>query len=86
MGKSNIRLVEQAALPKSPIKPNKKNNIILGIILGLMAGMGLVFFIAYMETSIKTEEDVEHYLRLPMLGTLYRKPKGTKNHPDPYML
>ncbi len=68
MGKSSIRLIEPAARPESPIKPKKKLNIILGIILGLMSGVGLVFLMEYMETNIKTEEDVEHYLKLPVLG------------------
>lgn len=68
MGKSTIRLIEPAAIPASPIKPKKKLNIILGIILGLMTGVGLVFLMEYMETNIKTDDDVQRYLQLPLLG------------------
>ncbi len=76
MGKSYIRLIEPAALPKFPIKPKKKLNIILGIILGLMSGIGLSFLLEYLETSIKTEEDVQQYLQLPVLGIVPEVEKG----------
>ena len=78
MGKSSIRLIEPAALPKSPIKPKKKLNIILGIILGLMTGVGLVFLMEYMETNIKTDDDVKRYLQLPVLGIVPEAEKAVK--------
>ena len=69
-GKSNIRLIEPADLPRSPIRPRKALNIILAVIFGLVSGVGLAFLMEYMETNIKTEEDVEIYLRLPVLGII----------------
>ncbi|MGA1826080.1 MAG: polysaccharide biosynthesis tyrosine autokinase [bacterium] len=70
MKNSNIRFTEPATVPASPIKPKKKLNIILGFILGLMSGVGLIFLMEYMETGIKTEDDVKHYLELPVLGLI----------------
>ncbi len=69
-GKSNVRLIEPADLPQFPIKPKKLLNIILATLIGLISGVGLAFLMEYMETNIKTEEDVEQYLHLPVLGII----------------
>lgn len=70
----DIRVIDEARIPKSPIKPNKKLNLAIGGILGLMMGVMLVFFLEYMDNTIKTTEDVERTLDLPILGVI---PKDT---------
>lgn len=65
---SNIRIVETASLPTDPVKPNKKKNLLLSIILGLFGGIGLAFFMEYLDQSISNEEDVENYLGLAVLS------------------
>jgi tyrosine-protein kinase Etk/Wzc len=66
----NIRIIETAELPTSPIKPNKKRNFIIGIVMGLGAGMGLAFAVHTMDTKLKTVEDIYSYVKLPILGTI----------------
>lgn len=72
---SNIRIVEKAVLPQAPVKPNKKRNILLGAVLGLMFGIGIAFLREYMDQSLRTEEDVQKYLDLPVLSVI---PKAEK--------
>ena len=67
---SNISIVDRASVPGSPIKPNIKLNVILGAIVGLGLGLGLVFFLEYLDNTIKSPEDVEEYLKIPLLGVL----------------
>lgn len=67
---SNIRIVEPASLPIFPIKPNKKKNLLLSIILGLFGGIGLAFFLEYLDQTVRTEEDVEQHLGLPVLSII----------------
>jgi uncharacterized protein involved in exopolysaccharide biosynthesis len=67
---SNIRITERAVVPKYPAGPNKKRNIILGMVLGLMIGIGLSFLWEYMDRSIHTEEDVQRYAGLPVLSVI----------------
>jgi polysaccharide biosynthesis transport protein len=67
---SNIRVVDAAELPKSPVKPRVLLNLALGIILGLGLGVGLAFFQEYMDKTLKTPDEVEHLVRLPSLGVL----------------
>ena len=75
---SNIRIAEEAPLPVNPIKPKKKLNVILSIVLGLLTGIGLSFFWDYLDRSLRTEEDIERYLALPVLSVvpLVQAPEG----------
>jgi len=90
---SNIRIVEEAIIPKWPVSQNKIRNLILGFILGLMGGIGLVFFIDYLDRSLRTEEDVHRHIGLPVLavipeaknkkGDAQRKKRPGKHSPEP---
>jgi capsular exopolysaccharide synthesis family protein len=67
---SNIRVVDGAELPKSPVKPRVYLNLALGMFLGLSLGVGLAFFQEYMDDTLKTPDEVESLLRLPSLGVV----------------
>ena len=64
-----IRLVDRAVPPQYPVSPKKKLNLILGVIIGLGLGVGVTFFLEYMDNSVRTVEDVEQ-LKLPLLGSI----------------
>jgi uncharacterized protein involved in exopolysaccharide biosynthesis len=72
---SNIRILERAVLPKSPIGPNKKQNLIIAVIIGLMLGVAYSFSWEFLDRSLKTEEDAQKYLNVPVLGII---PKVSK--------
>ncbi|MCF6159563.1 MAG: polysaccharide biosynthesis tyrosine autokinase [wastewater metagenome] len=65
---TNIQIVDNAAVPTAPIKPNKKLNVLLSMIVGLTMGVGLAFFIEYLDNTIKGPDDVEQHLKIPLLG------------------
>lgn len=67
---SSIRVTEKATLPRVPVSPNKKRNIILGIIFGLMIGVGLSFLKEYLDQTLHTEDDIQKYLDLPVLSVI----------------
>ena len=67
---SLVTIVRIAEPSKAPVKPNKTLNIVLGIIFGLMVGIGLAFFIEYLDTSVKTIDDVERALQAPVIGVI----------------
>ncbi len=56
-----------AAFAKSP---NKPLNLILGAVLGLAFGLGIAFMLEFMDTSVKSIEDVERYLKVPVLAVI----------------
>lgn len=69
---NNVRIMDYAKTPQSPIKPRKKLNAMLGLLVGFMLGGGLAFLLAYLDTSVRTIEDVEKYFSWPVLGIIPR--------------
>lgn len=67
---NNIRLVDRALQPGAPIRPKVASNILLALIVGLLGGVGLALFLEYLDDTLKTHEDVERYLKLPLLGVI----------------
>ena len=56
---SNVRIVEPAVTPIRPVKPRKMLNLAVGIVLGLCTGLGLAFFVEYMDDTVHVPEHVE---------------------------
>jgi capsular exopolysaccharide synthesis family protein len=65
-----VEIIDRAQPGAKPVRPNKPLNIILGVIIGLVVGVGLAFFIEYLDTSVKTIDDVERTLGSPVLGVI----------------
>jgi len=75
----NVWVVEKANLPMRPAKPNKKLNIFLAFFLGLGGGIGLAFFIEYLDNTIKSPDEAEEKLGLSVLGIIPKLRKKEKN-------
>lgn len=67
---SSVVIVDEAAVENKPVKPNIPLNITVGVVVGLIMGFGLAFFIEYLDTSVKTIDDVERALQAPVLGVI----------------
>lgn len=65
-----VQVRDMAKPGLKPVSPNKPLNIALGIIVGLAVGIGLAFFIEYLDTSVKTIDDVERSLEAPVLAVI----------------
>lgn len=70
-----VEIIEPAEAPPEnrPVSPNLLLNVMLSIVVGFVAGIGLAYFIEYLDTSVKTVDDVERYLGLPVLGVIPQK-------------
>jgi len=85
-----VQVTDRAEPGKAPVKPNKTVNIVLGLIFGLIMGIGLAFFIEYLDTSVKTIDDVERTFQAPVLGVIpqnigYLVDEGTESkHAEAY--
>ena len=66
----NVQVIDQAELPKGPVKPNKFMNIVIAAILGFMIGIAVIFLREYLDNTIKTPNDVEKYLDLSTIGII----------------
>jgi len=65
---SNIMVLDRAEVPKRPSKPKTVFNIMLSLIVGLLGGVGLAFFVEYLDNTVKSPDDVEKNIALPSLG------------------
>ncbi|SMC23243.1 Capsular polysaccharide biosynthesis protein [Clostridium acidisoli DSM 12555] len=66
----DVRIMDKGQLPDKAIEPKKSLNIAIAFILGLMVSIGLSFLLEYMDSTIKTTDDIKRYLDLPVLGTI----------------
>jgi len=64
----NMTVIDKASFPLQPVKPNRVLVLLAGFIGGLGVALGLAFFVNYLDDSVKSQEDVETYLRIPFLG------------------
>lgn len=63
-----VNLVYEAAVPQERSGPDLLKNIALAMILGCVLAMGVLLAVYAADDSLRTEEDVERYLGLPVLG------------------
>ncbi len=77
----NIRVIEPARVPSRPVRPNKRLNTMIGIVMGMVMGTGLAFFREYLDTTIKTIDYLKSFNQ-PVLGLIpsmeeVKQPKST---------
>lgn len=63
-------IIEPARLPSSPSSPNHRNDAVVGLMLGVIAGIGLAFLRDRLDDKFKSRVDVERTLQAPVLATV----------------
>ncbi len=68
----NVVILAPAELLENPapVQPNPELNMAIAFVVGLMAAVGLAFLLEYLDQSIRTEQDIEQYLELPVIGAI----------------
>ncbi|HAT4243739.1 YveK family protein [Clostridium perfringens] len=66
----NVQVIQKPQLPDRPISPNKKQNILIAFVLGLVLGGGIVLSIEYLDNTFKSREELEKTLELPIIGAI----------------
>lgn len=67
---NNIHIVDPAKPQRLPYRPNKPMNMAIGLAVGLLFGIGLAFFVERLDSSVKTPDDIDRYIKLPALGVI----------------
>jgi polysaccharide biosynthesis transport protein len=73
---NNIQVVDQARAPGGPFKPRPAINLIMSLGLGLLIGAALALGLEQLDDSIKSPEDVDTKLGVPLLGAIPMLGKG----------
>jgi capsular exopolysaccharide synthesis family protein len=76
---NNLSIVDAAAIPLFPYKPNLQSNLIAGLGIGLFLGLCMVFLLEYLDDSIRFPDMVERALGVPLMGVV---PMGDKRRGD----
>ena len=67
---TNIIVHQVPEIGDDPVSPNVPLNLALGAVVGLIFGVGIAFCLEYLDTSVKSLEDVELYLKVPVLAVV----------------
>ncbi len=72
---SNISIVQTASYPMNTSRPNKLQNIFLGLLFAIFISIGGAFIAEYMDNTIKSPEDVMNKIKLETLVVIAKYPK-----------
>ena len=72
----NIWIMREASLPQAPSNQKPKRNMLLGFFLAISAGIGMAFFLEYLDNTLKSSDDVENRYGLTVLGTVLETRKN----------
>ncbi len=67
---SDLRIIEPARVPASPTGPRRMRAILIGLLLSLVAGVGLTLLLEYLDNTVKSVEDVARTTQLPTLALI----------------
>lgn len=70
----NVSIAQPAQRPLQPVAPRKALNLVLGVLLGALGGLGLAFGAEYFDHSFTTGHDLEVRLGIPLLGAIPEQP------------
>lgn len=81
---AHARVIEKAAPPISPVKPNKLNIVLIGFVLSALLGACLAVFRDLLDNTLKSPDDVFEHLHAPLLGVMPAI-SLKKGHVGPYL-
>jgi len=67
---NNISIQDPAKVPVIPVKPSKRLNVLIALIVGLFGGAGLAFFFEYLDDTVKNVGDLERLVKWSFLGNV----------------
>ena len=67
-----VKMIDPATFPNQPLPSTTPRKVLFGAIIGLSLGLGAAFLLEYMDSSLKTSEDVSRFLNIPLIGEIPR--------------
>ncbi len=70
MNVNNVSILTTAEVEVDPVSPNFFLNIVIGFLAGLMFSIGLSLLIEFLDNKLRSEEEIDSILGLPILGSV----------------
>ena len=67
---SHVRVIQRGYLPEKPIRPDKKRILLMGLLAGPLLGLALAFGLEALDSSLKTPDQTENFLKQPILAAI----------------
>ena len=67
---TEVQVVDEPTLPDRRVAPSRSKTLVLAFLLGILGSSGFVIARELMNRTVKTSEDIENYLGLPVLGQI----------------
>ena len=67
---NGVEVIDKAQVPTNPVAPNKKMNILIAGVLGIMVGLFSIFLMEFLNNKMRTPQDIDRTLGLPLLGVI----------------
>ena len=80
LGDTSVVVVSEASIPESPIKPNKKLNVAIALVLSFMVFSLLAFVLEHLDNTLKTPEDINRELGLSVIGVIPKMTRQNTHH------
>lgn len=68
--KGNVHIIQQPIVPEIPVRPNKKMNVAIGALFGMMIGLGVTFLKEFINNTYSNKEELERDLEIPCIGII----------------
>ena len=66
----NVKVIESVEEPKIPVTPKKYLNISMGIVIGLLAGVGISILLETVDNTFKDRDEIERVVGIPVIGII----------------
>jgi len=66
----NVGILDEALIPNYPVNNKGTQKVLLGILTGLMVALGIIYFIEYFDTTVRSAEDIEKGLGVCVIGII----------------
>ena len=82
---TNVQVVDSAEIPRAPILPNHRRDFMFAFMVGMLLAVGLAFGLEYLDSRIKTPDDIKAHLDVPFLGLVPSIPVKTAPNGAPLL-
>lgn len=75
----NIQAIGKVNMPLNPVKPNKRLNVVVSFFMGIIIAVFIILFKEYFNNYVKTQEDIEKYLEVSVIGNIPKEKKRIRD-------